>query len=95
LVENQYLAILQATRTFFSNMEVAMQKKYIVRLNDQEHQELHTIIKKLIGTSQKVRRVQVLLKADADGPGWTDTLIAEAFGSLAETMKKSEGRAAI
>jgi len=49
-----------------------MQKKYIVPLNGQE---LHTVIKKLIGTSQKVRRAQVLLKADADGPGWTDPRI--------------------
>jgi len=49
-----------------------MQKKYIVRLGDQERQELRDVIRRLRGTSQKVRRAQILLKADADGPAWTD-----------------------
>ena len=35
---------------------------------------------RMSGSSQKVRRAQVLLKADADGPAWTDTRIAEAYG---------------
>ena len=56
-----------------------MQKKYLVRLTDEERQELLEVIDKLKGTSQKVRRFQILLKADADGPGWTDQRIVEAF----------------
>ncbi len=44
-----------------------MKKKYIVRLNDSERQELRLVIKKLSGTSQKERRAQILLEADADG----------------------------
>jgi hypothetical protein len=50
-----------------------MNKKYIVRLTDQERDELAAVIKKLSGTSQKVRRAQILVKADADGPNWTDS----------------------
>jgi hypothetical protein len=69
-----------------------MQKKYIVRLNDQERQELHAVIKKLIGTSQKVGRAQILLKADADGPGWTDARIAEAFGCRTKTVENIRQR---
>jgi hypothetical protein len=42
-----------------------MPKKYIVRLTDRERAELTTVVKKLKGTSQKVRRAQILLKADA------------------------------
>ena len=34
---------------------------------------------KLKGTSTKVRRANILLKADADGPKWKDKQIAEAF----------------
>ena len=49
-----------------------MNKKYIVRLTDQERDELAAVIKKFKGTSQKVRRAQILSKADADGPNWTD-----------------------
>ncbi len=69
-----------------------MQKKYIVRLNDQERQELHAVIKKLTGTSQKVQRAQILLKADANGPGWTDARIAEAFGCRTKTIENIRQR---
>lgn len=64
-----------------------MQKKYIVRLNDQERQTLSGVIKKLSGSSQKVRRAQILLKADADGPAWTDAKIAEAFCCRTKTVE--------
>jgi hypothetical protein len=37
-----------------------MNKKYIVRLTDQERDELAAVAKKLKGTSQKVRRAQIL-----------------------------------
>ena len=43
-----------------------MHKKYIVRLTNEERERLRSVIKKLKGSSQKVRRAQVLLKADAD-----------------------------
>ena len=45
-----------------------MEKKYIVRLTEEERNTLCEVIKKLKGSSQKVRRAQILLKADADGP---------------------------
>ena len=49
-----------------------MNKKFIVRLSDGERGICQEVIKKLKGSSQKVRRAQILLKADADGPGWID-----------------------
>lgn len=64
-----------------------MKKKYIVRLSSEERDELQTVIKKLAGTSQKVRRAQILLKADADGPYWTDSKIAEAYGCRSKTVE--------
>jgi hypothetical protein len=64
-----------------------MQKVYVVRLMDQERDELQTVIKKLKGTGQKVRRAQILLKADADGPNWTDARIAEAFSCRTRTVE--------
>lgn len=69
-----------------------MQKKYIVRLTDQERDELKSVIKKLKGTGQKVRRAQILLKADADGPNWTDERIAEAFSCRTRTVEKVRQR---
>jgi Homeodomain-like domain len=64
-----------------------MQKMYVMRLTDQERDELQTVIKKLKGTGQKVRRAQILLKADADGPNWTDERIAEAFSCRTRTIE--------
>jgi len=64
-----------------------MQKKYIVRLTDAERDTLNDVLKKLKGSSQKVRRAQVLLKADADGPAWTDAQIADAFGCRTQTVE--------
>ena len=69
-----------------------MKKKYIVRLDDQERQELHAVLGKLSGTSQKVRRAQILLKADAEGPGWTDARIAEAFSCRTKTVENIRQR---
>jgi len=69
-----------------------MQKKYIVRLTEDERGELNEVVRKLKGTGQKVRRAQILLKADADGPNWTDQRIAEAFGCRVQTVEKIRQR---
>lgn len=64
-----------------------MHKKYIVRLTKTERKTLKEVIKKLKGSSQKVRRAQILLKADVNGPAWTDTRIAEAFDCRVKTIE--------
>jgi transposase len=69
-----------------------MKKKYIVRLSQDERSQLEEVIKKLKGTSQRVRRAQILLKADADGPNWTDQKIAEAFDCSRQTVENVRER---
>ena len=69
-----------------------MQKKYIVRLTADERAALEKVVKTLSGSSQKVRRAQVLLKADADGPAWTDADIADAFGCRRQTVENVRER---
>lgn len=69
-----------------------MQKKYVVRLTEQERETLHEVIRKLQGTSQKMRRAQILLKADAAGAAWTDIRIAEAFSCRRQTVEKLRQR---
>jgi len=69
-----------------------MEKKYVVRLTDEERNVLREVVKKLKGTSQKVRRAQILLKADADGPNWTDKRIAEAFSCRTKTVENIRQR---
>ena len=69
-----------------------MYKKYIVRLSDEERGVCQEIVKRLKGSSEKVRRAQILLKADADGPGWPDAKIAEAFNCRVQTVENLRKR---
>lgn len=69
-----------------------MNKKYIVRLTAKERGILREVIRKLKGSSQKVRRAQMLLKADVAGPAWTDQQLAEAFESRTRTVEKLRER---
>jgi len=69
-----------------------MHKKYVVRLSDDERAVCQEIIKKLKGSSQKFRRAQMLLKADADGPGWPDVRMADAFNCRAPTLENLRKR---
>lgn len=69
-----------------------MLKKYIVRLSAEERQVCRELVKKLKGTSQKVRRAQILLQADADGPAWTDAHIAEAYHCRVQTIENLRKR---
>jgi transposase len=64
-----------------------MHKRYIVRLTDVERETLNQVLKKKRVASQKVRRSRILLKADADGPNWTDAKIAEAFDCSVHTVE--------
>ena len=64
-----------------------MNKKYLVRLSEAERRVCGEVVPKLKGSSEKVRRVRVLLKADADGPGWTDEKLAEAHGGRVQTVE--------
>jgi hypothetical protein len=73
-------------------LRMAMQKKYIVRLTKQVRQILRDVIRGLNGSSMKVRRAQVLLKCDADGPNWTDQRLAEAFGCRTKTVENIRQR---
>ena len=68
------------------------QKRYIVRLTDQEREVCRETVRKLNGSSEKVRRAQVLLKADADGPAWTDQQIADAFSCRTKTVENIRQR---
>ncbi|MEL6855819.1 MAG: helix-turn-helix domain-containing protein [Cyanobacteria bacterium J06607_13] len=69
-----------------------MPKKYIVRLSESEREQLRAVVKKLTGSSQKVRRAQILLKADATGSNWTDERIAEAFNCRTKTVENIRKR---
>jgi len=64
-----------------------MNKKYIIRLTDEERQVCEEVVKTHTGKSEKLRRAQILLKADVDGPGWKDEKISEAVGCRVRTVE--------
>ena len=69
-----------------------MYKKYIVRLSEEERDVCKDVVKTLKGSSQKARRARILLQADADGPGWPDAKIAEAYNCRVQTIENVRKR---
>jgi hypothetical protein len=69
-----------------------MYKKYVIRLSEEERQVCQDVVRKLKGSSEKVRRAQILLKADADCPNWVDAWIAEAFLCRVQTIESLRKR---
>jgi len=62
-------------------------KRYVVRLSAEERNQLEVMVKKGETAAYKIRHANMLLKADADGPKWTDAQIAEAFGCHRTTVE--------
>ena len=69
-----------------------MHQKYLVRLSDEERGVCQAVVQKPKGSAEKVRRAQILLKADADGPAWIDARIAEAFDCRVQTVENLRKR---
>jgi hypothetical protein len=69
-----------------------MNKQYVVRLSEEERSVCQGIIKTRKGSSQTFRRAQILLKADADGSGWSDVTMAEAFNGRGQTIEPRRKR---
>ena len=56
-----------------------------VELTSEERQTLETLIRRGEHSALKLMRAHILLKADRNGPCWTDARISEAFGCDAQT----------
>jgi hypothetical protein len=60
--------------------------KYVVRLTEAERTALTEVIGKGKAAARKIKHANVLLKLDADGPGWSDAQAADAFDCSARTV---------
>ena len=69
-----------------------MPKRYVVRLTDEERQQLKQLVKKGKAAAYKIKHANILLKIDADGDAWTDPQAAEAFGCHAGTVRNVRQR---
>ena len=64
-----------------------MAKKYIVRLLDDEREQLEELVDTGKTQAFRIKHANILLKIDANGPAWTDQQTAEAFGCHANTVR--------
>ena len=62
--------------------------KFVVRLSEEERLQLQHLAYQGKRAKSVVNRAWVLLKADADGPNWSDPEIAEAFGVGLSTVHR-------
>jgi len=69
-------------------------KKYIVRLEQEEREALNKLVRGGKAAARKITRARVLLKADAGtgGPGWTDQRIAETLEVGVRTVENVRRR---
>lgn len=63
-----------------------MAKRYIVRLTEEERQELQKLVSTGKAAAYKIKHANILLNIDANGPGWTDSEAAAVFSCHTNTV---------
>jgi transposase len=63
-----------------------MTKKYIVRLSDEEREQLLGIVRLGKTEAYRIRHANILLKSDAEQENWSDARIAKAFSCHERTV---------
>lgn len=58
----------------------------MIQLTGSEREELNMYVSKGENKAYKIKHAHILLKADKNGPGWTDKQIAEAFSCHYQTV---------
>ena len=70
-------------------MTSAALSKVEVRLNDEQRRILSKLVRTGTHPVAQIRRAQILLKADADGPdAWSDTRIGKTIGCSFMTVRR-------
>ena len=69
-----------------------MNKKYRVRLTLKERNHLQKLVRKGKAHARKLLYARILLKADEDGPAWTDEHIADALEVSVPTVARQRRR---
>ena len=70
--------------------EIAV-KKYVVKLSEDERNQLNEMIRKGKSSAQRLTKARILLKADVSeaGEGWSDSRIMEALETSATTVYRT------
>jgi hypothetical protein len=74
------LSTVRTTEAIMVAKEISV-KKYVVRLNVDEREQLEALIRKGKSPAQRLLKARILLKADVSeaGEGWSDSRIIEAL----------------
>lgn len=66
-----------------------MNKKYIVRLEPREREQLWSLVSTGKGAARRLTHARILLQADVSnlGPAWTDQQIAQALGVTTRSIE--------
>ena len=66
-------------------------KKYVVKLSEDERNQLNEMIRKGKSSAQRLTKARILLKADVSeaGEGWSDSRIVEALETSATTVYRT------
>jgi hypothetical protein len=72
------------------DQEGVSMKKYIVKLSEQEREELQGLISTGKSSARKLMHARILLKADESegGPGWKDEQISDALEVSISTIER-------
>lgn len=69
-----------------------MNKEYIVRLTEEEREQLELLVRRGKAAAHKIRHAHILLQVDVVGPSWTDEQAAEAFRCHTNTARNVRQR---
>ena len=69
-----------------------MNKTYIVRLTDDERQELVQLTRSGKAVAYKIKHAHILLQVDANGPNWSDDHVATALHCHGNTVRNVRQR---
>ena len=69
-----------------------MNKTYIVRLTDDERQELVQLTRSGKAAAYKIKHANILLQVDANGPNWSDDHVATALHCHRNTVRNVRQR---
>jgi hypothetical protein len=79
------LSPLLAMEAIMAAREISV-KKYVVRLNAEERQQLEALIRKGKGPVRRVLKARILLKADVSEEAWSDRKIIAALDTSASML---------
>jgi transposase len=69
-----------------------MPKRYMVRLSNEEQQDLQDLVSTGKTAAYKIKHAHILLNVDVNGPGWTDEEAATVFRCHRNTVANMRER---